>query len=668
MTKEVFKFDDFVINEHESSFLHRQKVQEIEPKVYDLLLYFCKNPNEVIDKERLISEVWKGSVVTDNAITRAVAKLRKILQEDAKSPKYLKTVSKRGYLFCAKINVENSERSNDASENKQLRITALIAVIFPLMAASAFLAFQNNKPSVQMVKEVVPLKRNENYAWYPRIDNSGELLSYVEVDPLSNDESIVIESISKGKAIRFNSQAKRLKLPAFSPDSNEVAFVEYDDDQCSIVIARIPFDLSNNLTVDKRLGCFGNRPNQLIYHPSDAALMIIAEINNQSVVATVSIEDSTSSVLIPEFKDENDVIESPYFFDLSNSGDELLVLYRNVNTNTRLRLFDLPSAQLIRTTQFDSYIERIVLSADGKTLVHPTNHPSYQLWRSDLDGNRLTLEATIANRIDFHSRIPNSEDMIFSAYLNNSDLYRKSITDTYLIPLSNSSVMDYLPALQHKSPTSAFVSKRSGKAQVWLSNITMDTLEPITQFEDRKRIYQLEWSPDDSYLLIITTSEIFVYDSETQTVTKLPLSHRQRRQSYWAGKKNIVYQVKEPHGWSWKRFDFAKGMESKKSEADVPYMSFLLKGISSKVVSTISHRCKPNTAPDNRIKKNSTYLFCFSSKNKGNLLKIDLTSGEVTVLIEDDAYYSFDVNQHEIVFGVQTSLVADLMMVKSRKN
>lgn len=50
-------------------------------------------------KEQLYAQVWNESVVDDNTITVYVKRIRSKIEEDPKSPKYLKTVRGIGYML-----------------------------------------------------------------------------------------------------------------------------------------------------------------------------------------------------------------------------------------------------------------------------------------------------------------------------------------------------------------------------------------------------------------------------------------------------------------------------------------------------------------------------------------------------------------------------------------
>lgn len=76
---------------------------DLEPKVYDLLVYLLRHANEVATKDRLIEEVWKGRVVSDGALTQTIAKLRKALAELGHEGGLIKTVPKVGYRWEGEV-------------------------------------------------------------------------------------------------------------------------------------------------------------------------------------------------------------------------------------------------------------------------------------------------------------------------------------------------------------------------------------------------------------------------------------------------------------------------------------------------------------------------------------------------------------------------------------
>lgn len=75
----------------------------LEPKMMDLLVLLARRAGEVVSKDDIVAGVWEESFVTDSVITRAVAGLRHALGDDARSPSFIETISKRGYRLIAEI-------------------------------------------------------------------------------------------------------------------------------------------------------------------------------------------------------------------------------------------------------------------------------------------------------------------------------------------------------------------------------------------------------------------------------------------------------------------------------------------------------------------------------------------------------------------------------------
>jgi len=85
----------------------------LEPKVLEVLLYFIKNKERYITMEELHENLWQGRIVSDAAVRRIISKLRILFNDNHKAPKYIKSLSKRGYkLIC---NVDYDEQPTEST-------------------------------------------------------------------------------------------------------------------------------------------------------------------------------------------------------------------------------------------------------------------------------------------------------------------------------------------------------------------------------------------------------------------------------------------------------------------------------------------------------------------------------------------------------------------------
>jgi DNA-binding winged helix-turn-helix (wHTH) protein/tetratricopeptide (TPR) repeat protein len=78
-------------------------VVELAPQLLNLLLHLLDHSDSLVTKEQLLDALWADASVTDNALTQAVSELRHALGDDASTPRFIKTVARRGYRFIAPV-------------------------------------------------------------------------------------------------------------------------------------------------------------------------------------------------------------------------------------------------------------------------------------------------------------------------------------------------------------------------------------------------------------------------------------------------------------------------------------------------------------------------------------------------------------------------------------
>lgn len=71
----------------------------LEPRVFDLLLTLVERPGLTASRGHLIETVWGDDEGSDEALSQAVAKLRRALGDDARAPRFIETVPKLGYRW-----------------------------------------------------------------------------------------------------------------------------------------------------------------------------------------------------------------------------------------------------------------------------------------------------------------------------------------------------------------------------------------------------------------------------------------------------------------------------------------------------------------------------------------------------------------------------------------
>ena len=121
-----FIVDGWQVSPAEGVIARGEVTEHLEPKVMDVLVYFASRPGEVITREELEREVWRGALVGYDAVTATVIKLRKALQDNAKKPRIIATIPKKGYQLVASIefNVAPDEAAGSAISDEPLPSTS----------------------------------------------------------------------------------------------------------------------------------------------------------------------------------------------------------------------------------------------------------------------------------------------------------------------------------------------------------------------------------------------------------------------------------------------------------------------------------------------------------------------------------------------------------------
>lgn len=79
----------------------------LTPRAFALLECLMLHPGEVLSRERLLDEVWGwADPVGTRAVDIRIAELRKALGDDPDAPRYIETVTGRGYRFIGEVKGE----------------------------------------------------------------------------------------------------------------------------------------------------------------------------------------------------------------------------------------------------------------------------------------------------------------------------------------------------------------------------------------------------------------------------------------------------------------------------------------------------------------------------------------------------------------------------------
>ena len=133
-----FRLGNWEVRPRHNELVSAQETRHLEPKAMDLLVFMTSNAPEVVSKNAIIDSVWEGRIISEGTLTNTIAELRRALGDDARHPRYIETIPKRGYRLVAPVEAVSFSTSDDEhAPPHRRRIVVVIAIAGVLLAAAA---------------------------------------------------------------------------------------------------------------------------------------------------------------------------------------------------------------------------------------------------------------------------------------------------------------------------------------------------------------------------------------------------------------------------------------------------------------------------------------------------------------------------------------------------
>jgi TolB-like protein/DNA-binding winged helix-turn-helix (wHTH) protein/Flp pilus assembly protein TadD len=81
------------------------RVLKLEPTPFGILVLLLEQRGELVSRQQIVERIWGEGVFldTDNSINGAIRKIRQVLNDDPEQPRFIQTVTGKGYRFIAPI-------------------------------------------------------------------------------------------------------------------------------------------------------------------------------------------------------------------------------------------------------------------------------------------------------------------------------------------------------------------------------------------------------------------------------------------------------------------------------------------------------------------------------------------------------------------------------------
>ena len=108
----LYRFTPFELPVERGELLRREAGEtrplHLPPQPFRVLLYLLQRAGRLVTRDELASAIWTEDVFVDQdlGLNHCIRRLRRILEDDASQPRFIRTVTRRGYRFVAEVEVE----------------------------------------------------------------------------------------------------------------------------------------------------------------------------------------------------------------------------------------------------------------------------------------------------------------------------------------------------------------------------------------------------------------------------------------------------------------------------------------------------------------------------------------------------------------------------------
>jgi DNA-binding winged helix-turn-helix (wHTH) protein len=106
-----YRFGDFTLSPRRRVLLRGDREQPLIPRYFDLLVFLVERRGDAVHRREIFDAVWSDVVVSDSALSQAIRTIRRVLEDNSREPRFVRTVSRYGYQFVCPDVLEEDDGS-----------------------------------------------------------------------------------------------------------------------------------------------------------------------------------------------------------------------------------------------------------------------------------------------------------------------------------------------------------------------------------------------------------------------------------------------------------------------------------------------------------------------------------------------------------------------------
>ena len=506
LTTDQFALGHLIIDGKRGTITSGTSEQKVEPRAMAVLLYLANHPNQVISQEELFNNIWPNTLFSPGAIQRCIGLLRKAMGDNAKSANFIVTHPKRGY-------------SLDVSPKAipVINITLVGKVTLPLLAFVIPLLVYllvKQSPNVSYEGQITAITSSSHYDFNPiagqqtnrvifirQFDQGSHIFS---VNTETGEEDQLSSEIGDYRSISWDFEFKRLYYVNRSQSGDQVGVLNLSS----------PQPKQNNLFT---LNSTGNVWHVLAVKNKIYYMLAHVPVN-QAPKTELKIYDHVSDKHVSLLSSDDHF--TPYRITMSPDKTSIAIAGESAENRVEFRLFDLTDHTLGPSIHhLPLGFTELNWHPDGKhILVHHMN----RLYLLNVQGEATSIPYHHFQRIHNPSFNNDGSQILLTASSQDTDIWQYDLKTEAVNKIADSSGEDHLGRLSPVNNDLAYISNRSGRAQVFLKQGVKETL--IFDNPNSAPIYRAPvWSHDETKLVFAAGHQLYFHDVFSGRLTQTPM-------------------------------------------------------------------------------------------------------------------------------------------------
>ncbi len=499
-----------------------QEEMRLEPKSMAALKLFIDSPGEVIAIEDFMQAIWQDRVVGDHAVYRAINQLRKSLNPDDKNA-YIINIPKQGYKLIETVNLTSSgvDTTPVILHTGRLKRWILGFVLLVMAYVFYWLTPVSQENETINFKNTVPLTTDLGNQRNPYFSADGSFVAYTKQSPVNSQSikkqpyQIFILNLATQKETAITETQGDDFSPVLSSDAGRLAFVRRDSDQCRVMLIDKP--LMDPKKESELFKC--DWQNMDLAITADGKTLYYTQAtppNNQHKIFAYTI-DTGKAIQLTTIKNVNS--QGDRIISLAPNNKKLAFLRDSDWKWSKIGVLDLNDYSEEFYIKTGGWFDSLSWTPDSKEIIYQDSNRSLSLF-SIKHGRSKKITTSFTEDILSISHNAVNNDLTIAFGQKKGGIYIKPnphITDSEVPRINEmlvqSTELDAFPSFANHSKKMAFMSKRSGSAQIWLKNEKGEE-EQVTRYTDKRSVRTIRWSPDDRKLLTETQNTISYIDLE----------------------------------------------------------------------------------------------------------------------------------------------------------